>query len=225
MRKKLAFGLLAGLIAGTPASAELVTIDFESLPAMNTFVSGNLIPAEARLHDQLLASHGVLFSSGSAYVAVVPLGVGHATSGSNGIGGSTADGILTYNAAYPITISFFDVANPGVMAVTDFVSLRGDQAGTGGELSVSLSAYDVFGVLLGTDTQPDVGGQTLSVSFAGIHSVVFSGVPVATFGGQGGVGGDDLSFDTPAPVPLPPAWFLLASALGTLKCRRYIGFR
>jgi hypothetical protein len=73
------------------ARAELMVIDFEGLSAM-TFISGNPIPPSAQLSDTFLFTHGVRFSSGSPYVAVVDLGVGHATSGTNGIGGPRRQG-------------------------------------------------------------------------------------------------------------------------------------
>jgi hypothetical protein len=79
-------------LTASPAAGEPVLIDFEMLDAMD-FWSGQPIPEAARLSDELATTHGVLFSSGAGYVAVVALGVGHATSGTNGIGGSTPAGI------------------------------------------------------------------------------------------------------------------------------------
>ena len=52
--------------------------------------------------DQFLSTLGVSFSSGSPYVAAVGLGEGHATSGINGIGGTTPGGFLTYDGVFPI---------------------------------------------------------------------------------------------------------------------------
>jgi hypothetical protein len=68
------------------------------------------IPQSARLYDQLLSS-GVVFTSGSSYVSVIRLGQGHATSGVNGIDGSTPDG-RREDPSSPIVISFFKPGDP-----------------------------------------------------------------------------------------------------------------
>ena len=72
----------------SPASAT-ATITLEGLPAAPSFIEGSTIPAADTLSDQLLHTDGVEFRSGSGvpYIAVVTLGLGHATSGTNGIGG------------------------------------------------------------------------------------------------------------------------------------------
>jgi hypothetical protein len=150
--------------------------------------AGNPIPPEAQLFDAFLATHGVRFSSGSAYVAVVNLGPGHATSGVNGIGGSTPTGLLTYDRMNPITASFFDPNNPSLPAVTNFVSPRGDLIGTG--QSITLNAFDVNGSLIASDTAADNGGATLIVATPGIHSVQFLGTQ-----DYGGVALDDFTFN------------------------------
>jgi hypothetical protein len=181
------------MLVPADARTELIVIDFEGLDAM-TFFSGNPIPDSARLSDAFLPTHGVRFSSGSPYVAVVDLGVGHATSGTNGIGGSTPAGVLTYDRQYPIVISFFDPGNPSVPAVTDFVSVRGDNGGSG--LPITLNAFDVEGNLIASFTTVDAGGATLTVAAVGIHSVQF----VGTRDEEGGVALDDLTFNPVTPV-------------------------
>jgi hypothetical protein len=178
------------------ARAELIVIDFEGLSAM-TFISGNPIPPSARLSDAFLFTHGVKFSSGSPYVAVVDLGVGHATSGTNGIGGSTPTGVLTYDRQFPIVVSFFDPSDPSMPAVTDFVSVRGDLQGSG--QSITLNAFDVDGNLIASFTTTDDGGATLSVSAPGIHSVQFLGTQDVV----GGVALDDLTFNRVTPAGPP----------------------
>src|SRR5579883_1523264 len=106
-----AFALAIGLLFASRAQAQNVTIDFEDLSGMN-FVDGNPVPDASKLTTQYLTKYGVTFDSGGGYAAVVQLGTNHATSGVNGIGGSTPDGLLTYSKQYPITIRFFDPTHP-----------------------------------------------------------------------------------------------------------------
>ncbi len=98
---------LAVCVLFSTASAQGITIDVEGLSAM-TRITGNPIPLDTRLSDQFLPTLGVRFASGSDYVPVIFLGdiPNHAPCGVNGIGGSTDDGLLTYNDAFPIAISF-----------------------------------------------------------------------------------------------------------------------
>ena len=198
MRRTLsgaAIAIVSILGAGTPrASADVITIDFEGMDSM-TSISRNPIPQTARLFDQLLPTLGVLFSSGSPYVGVVNLGSGHATSGENGIGGSTSEGILTYDSAFPILARFFEPSHPDSPAVTNFVAVRIDQLGTSG-LSVRLNAFDIQGSLIASATSPDVGGSTLEVSAVGIHSVEFVGTV-----DEGGAALDDFTFNQLTTTP------------------------
>jgi hypothetical protein len=207
------------LLALSRASAATVVLNFDDLPAMY-FGAGTPIPAYAELSTLYRHTFGVTFASGSPYVAVVDLGFGHATSGTNGIGGSTPGGILTYSRTYPITATFFDPSNPGNRpATTDFVSLRGDLVGFPAQ-SVTLNAYGINGHLIATTTAVDVGGETLAISAPGIHSVEFLG----TFDFSdtyAGVAIDDFMFDSVTPVgeretPLPAALPLFATGLAGL---------
>jgi len=157
-------------LPGRGAAGRNLTLDFEDIEAM-TFMTGNPIPARARLSDAYLDTHGVRFSSGSPYVAVVDLGVGHATSGTNGIGGSTPDGRLTYDARFPMVARFFDPSDPSVPAVTSFVSVRQDLLGS--RQVTTLKAYDLDGKMIACSSERDDGGRTLSLSAPGIHSVEF----------------------------------------------------
>src|SRR4030042_5903724 len=98
MTTRVPFNLLLSILCVTilyaqPSNAVLISIDFEQFQGMD-YISGNPIPESARLNNQLLSTLGVSFTSGGSYVAVVNLYDGHATSGINGIGGSTPDGIL-----------------------------------------------------------------------------------------------------------------------------------
>jgi hypothetical protein len=188
-------GSVLCLSAPGRASADPIVLDFEGLSGM-TFFSGNPIPAASQLSDQFLTTFGVRFSSGSPYVAVVNLGLGHATSGINGIGGSTPGGILTYAPANPIIAEFFDPFNPTQPATTDFVSLRIDLLGGSG-LFVTLEAFDVDGNLLASQTLPDIGGATLQVAAQGIHSVRYLGTA-----DEGGAAVDDFTFNPVTPTTI-----------------------
>src|SRR5439155_24177648 len=119
-------GIALLCLSVVPSHAQNTTIDFEGLPSISN-VGGIPVPASGQLSDQLLPIYGVRFSSESAqpYVAVVGLGAGHATSGTNGIGGVNADNFLTYSNG--IRIEFFLPSSPTTKATTDSVSIRGDQ--------------------------------------------------------------------------------------------------
>ncbi|MGE0536608.1 MAG: hypothetical protein AB7O68_16680 [Pirellulales bacterium] len=179
-----------------------------------TYFSGTPIPSDARLSDQFVSTLGVVFSSGAGYVAVVNLGSTQTTSGINGIGGSTPDGILTYDRNDPITATFYDPSNPAIPATTDFVSVRGDLDATSGQ-SPALEAFDNLGNLIGTVTLPDVAGQTWSISMPGIHSVRFNGVINGAF--SDGVALDDFRFNPVTAVPEPRSLTLLACGLAALS--------
>lgn len=138
--------------AAPPAKADTVT--FDSLSAMASASSGTAVPASARLSDQLLGL-GVRFSSSADYVAVLNLGSGHATSGTNGIGGVNSNGQLSYGS--PVRVSFFLPSDPSMPAVTDFVSIRGDLRPAPG--TITLQAFDINGNLLGSVTQQDTGAR------------------------------------------------------------------
>ena len=190
--------LLIGLLTLPlqPSWAEPVVLDFDDHASM-----ANLLiirsPSEARLSDDYLDSHGVLFrSEENNYVTVVNLGENHATSGANGIAGALATDYLTYYK--PIYMSFFDPQNPAIPGTTDFVSLRGDTFGEPVPQTITLEAYDINGALLATDTTVDDGSSILSVSAPDIHRVKFIGATP----GHGGVGVDDLTFNPVEPTTL-----------------------
>src|SRR3989454_10327603 len=166
------------LASGERAGAGVIT--FESVPgvtAMAQFFDGTPVPLDARLGAQPQLSDGVSFSSiaGSSivgYVALVNLGSGHATSGVNGIGGVDATNTLRYNSS--ILITFTLPGDPSSPAITNFVSIRGDQfAVVGG--SATMEAFDVNGLSLGSVTAADVmGGLTLSLPIPDIHSILIT---------------------------------------------------
>ena len=194
------------------AFASPTVIDFEDLVGMTFFV-GNPVPPASQLSDHYLNTFGIRFSSGDPYVAVVAMGLGHATSGVNGLAGTDGNGLNT--GAVPIDAAFFDPSNTTTKAVTDFVSLRGDLWGGGSP--ISLIAYDLDGNVIASDTQPDTGGATLSVSIPGIHSVRYIN--------NGSVGIDDFTFNEPiaVAVPEPSTFALMLLALAGVGSSRWRG--
>src|SRR2546427_3762709 len=170
------------LASGERAGAGVIT--FESVPGVTgmAFLDGMPVPLDARLGTQLQLSDGVSFSSiaGSSivgYVALVNLGSGHATSGVNGIGGVDAANTLRYNS--PVMITFTLPGDPSTPAITNFVSIRGDQfAVVGG--SATMEAFDVNGLSLGSVTAADVaGGHPPRPPLPNIHSILLPPTPPA----------------------------------------------
>ena len=214
-RKDLLLPIAIFLITATVHAAEVTTINFESIPGVspiNGFLNDTPVPPASRLNTQLLATHGVRFRSEAPnpdYVALIGLGGGHATSGSNGIGGVNTHNDIRYGV--PTIISFFDPTSPNVAAVSDFVSIRADLFDDGGPLT--LEAFDIHGNLLATDSAVDLGGPSLSVQVPGIHAVRLIDVGST-------VGWDDLTFSTLRPVPEPATWLFALAALPALIRRR-----
>ena len=173
---------------GSAAVGQPLLVDFELIPGMPN-APGAPVPAASRLSDQYLAMFGVRFSSNSPYVAVVSLGPNHAVSGTQGIGGTTADGDLSYQSANPIIASFFDSTGSQPMVVTT-VSIHGDEIYATG--TKTMQAFDVSGTLIATVTLPD-DADPLVISAPGIHSVAITG-------SQGNIAFDDLRFDQPQSV-------------------------
>jgi hypothetical protein len=162
---------------------------------------------------QFLEADGVLFESGSPFIAVVSLGANHATSGSKRIGGTTAAGGLSYSTAIDAVFSL--PGDPATAGETDFVSVRGDLKGVGGV--VALQAFDRDGLLLDTNTQIDSGGPTLQISAVGIHSVTF-------FSDSANVAFDDFMFGPVRAAPEPSSAASLGTGMlcviGISRCRR-----
>lgn len=127
---------------------------------------------------------------------------------------------MTLSYGTPFTISFFDLSNTNIKAVTNFVSIRGDQVPLSGA-TATMEAFDVIGNSIGMVTANDsTVGLTLSLRLAGIHSVRLT-QNLASSLYDGTIGFDDLTF---TPVPLPGTLFLLTTCMSffgiSLKWRR-----
>lgn len=196
-------------VAPATAAASPLSIDFEQFAGVD-YMPGTPIAAASRLSEQLLASHGVRFSSSGGFAGLVDLGANHASSGRIGVVGSTADGRVSYNEA--LRVEFFDIAT-GQAGVTDFFSWTTDRLGN--RSTVWLEAYDLAGDLLVRQSWLDTGLTTLSLSLANMHSVVFYGA--------GSTALDDLRFNAVGPavaVPEPGTAALLALGMAGLLLRR-----
>lgn len=196
--------LAALTLALLPALATAATtVDFEQFGGVD-YMPGTLVSPASRLADQLLASHGLRFSSGAGYAALLNLGANHGYSGLIGLTGAGADGRVNYGAE--VRVSFFDVASGGA-GVTDQVSWITDRLGDGRH--VTLTAFDVDGRQIAQQTWKDTGYTTLSLAVAGMHSVSVVGTGYAAL--------DNLSFHTitspAAPVPEPASAGLMAVGL------------
>ncbi len=190
------------------AADHLITFEEAGLVAMANS-PGSAVPVASRLRDQFLATLGVSFASGSGFVAVVDHGCCTA-SGTHIIGGTTSAGMLSYGS--PITITFFDPANPALFGVTDFVRIRGDFIPIAG--TATMTAFDALGNTLGSVTDTDKStGVDLVLGGAGIHSVVLTQTSAT-------IGLDNLEFDTvvgiAAAVPEPETYALMLAGLGAL---------
>lgn len=170
-----------------------VTIDFEMVNGVTPGGITGAVAAGSRLSDQLQGDYGVSFRSvDKPYVALVRLGVGHATSGANGIGSVSASDTMAYST---MTITFSMPGNPSLPAVTNQVSIRGDQTAIAG--TASIEAFDVDEVSLGKATFNDVaGGVTLLIAKPKIHSITLTQDSKT-------IAFDDLVFNPLMPAPSP----------------------
>lgn len=207
--RSTAAAVLFALLGLPCALAQTVDLHFDNIPGMTNAV-GAVVPTASRLSSQLIATHGVSFSSQGGFVAVVNHGA-LTPSVPNILGGSTTNGTLSY--ATGVTFAFFDPAHPTVQATTDFVRIRGDLSAIPG--TATMKAFDVAGQLLAAQTVPDVStGLVLSIATAGIHRVELSQT-------SNTIGFDDLSFH----AVVPTAGFASYCTSGTTSngCRATIG--
>lgn len=187
------------------------TVDFESFPGMLNAGGAN-IPVASRLSDQLQSTIGINFASSSPFVAVVNLGMNHATSGTRGIAGSTTAGIITYSSSNPINFTFWDPTNIAIAAGTDSFSVRGDLIAAGG--TMSLTGFDINNNVIDSLSVTDTGGTTMVLNSAtkNIHRVRFIGT--------GNVALDDVQFNTVEAVPEPATMTVFALASLAVARRR-----
>jgi hypothetical protein len=175
---------------------------------------GALVPAGAQLSTFFLASLGASFSSGAGYAAVVNHGFPTLTpTPPNIIGGTNALGRLDYSV--PIEVAFFDPTNTSNKATTGFVQVLGDEFGFGSGFA-TLLAFDIFGVLIGTDTDSDAKplgqGPVLTIAAPGIHRVSF-------FSSNATVGFDNFEFGAltaSPPIPEPATWLTMLAGFGAV---------
>jgi hypothetical protein len=177
-------------------AAHAALINFDSPPAgltPNYYIQGSPVGASSQLTNQF-ENLGALFSTfnGAPYAALIDL-TGQAPSGTNGVGAVNSAGNVDYTQDLDI---FLVVPGTTTPAVTDFISIQGDEIPLPG--NVIFSAYDVNGNLLASSTAPDTAGGTYSLSASGIHEFRLHSE-------SGTVAYDNLSFDTPvAPTSAVP---------------------
>src|SRR5580693_2180544 len=211
MHKPHLYPVLVLAVLGLSAAGQAGTITFDNPPAglvpNSSFIEGTPVDADAQLTNQF-ENLGAIFSTvgGSPFAALVDLGLGHAVSGTNGIGAVSASG----NLDYALDTDIFLVV-PGTLqpAVTDSISIQGDEIPSFGQ--VILSAYDTAGNLIASKSVEDQGGTLFSLSVPGIHEFRLHSQ-------HGDVAYDNLVFDVPtAPspsgVPEPSSVGLLGVAL------------
>jgi uncharacterized protein (TIGR03437 family) len=195
----IALRLDSGSGGGPPAGGPTVTLDFEpplsaGLAPMS-FIQGSAVPFQARITDEF-ASVGVLMEN----AALVNLGVGHAPSGSNGIGPISPNGTLDY--ASPITFTFVS-PNDGVSpASTDYFRISGDVAGGSGN-TVTVRAYSVDNRLVGSVSQTESNPVVIELQSVGSFQKV---VVQSTLASQatGGIAFDLVRFGSLTPNPSQP---------------------
>jgi hypothetical protein len=172
------------------AACQASTITFDNPPAglvpNPSYFAGTAVSADAELTNQF-ENLGAIFSTvgGSPFAALVDLGTGHAVSGTNGIGAVNSSGALDYALDTDI---FLVVPGTSTPAVTDSISIQGDEIPSFG--NVVFTAYDVNGNEIATSTIEDTGGNTFSLSGAGIHEFRLHST-------HGDVAYDNLVFDVP----------------------------
>ena len=222
----LAVAVILASLAASRATASINLIDFEDYatrgitPMSNS--PGASVPGApmdsttARLHGQYYSDLGVVFSSTEPYVAVVGGSTGFA--GPTGIGGVAAGDLLSY--ADPVKIEFFVPGSGTPIPLTyNYVSIQADTTGING--SATLTAFDVLGNAIASQTLVDVGGEVWTINLPGIHSVEFDFPGQPQYGSGTGIALDNLQFgdrDGAAPEPASViAWGgLLSSAAGAI---------
>ena len=148
------------------------------------------LQTSAPVIDSIMPSPGYTATNESVELMIQvhsPAGVAQVTVNGNAAQLRNVNPLLSY--AEPIRVRFVNPSSPPLPAVTDFVSIRGDRWSDGLGL-VTLEAYDLEGRLLGSAMDTDDHPVTLSVNYAGIHSVLLREANPS-------VAWDDLSFNRP----------------------------
>ena len=183
-----------------PLPSGLVPIDFlEDTP----------VTPEARITTQY-GNLGVLVAN----VALVDLGFGHATSGTNGIAGISATGTVDYGS--PVIFTFVDPLNNAIPWVTNHFSISTDQAGFSLN-TTTLSAYDIKGNFLGSVSHLETDGSvTLTLQgLGGIHTVIVGSTLMNH--SNGGIALDDVRFGAVSPTAVPESSSFALTGIG-LAC-------
>jgi PEP-CTERM motif len=180
-----------------PLPGGLVPIDY---------VEDTPVTLQARITSQY-GNLGVLLEN----AALVNLGLGHATSGTNGLAGISALGTVDYGS--PVIFTFVDPLNNAVPWVTNHFVISTDQAGFSMN-TITLSAYDIAGNFLGSVSHVETGGSvTLGLQgMGGIHTVIVSSTLMNHF--SGGMALDDLRFGPVSPTAVPEPGSLALTGTG-----------
>jgi hypothetical protein len=210
---KLYLLIIASLLSTDTYSAT-ITLDFEA-PLPGGLVAAThshlaTVPGSAIVTTQYSA-FGVVFAG----AVLLNLGSGHATSGTNALGGLDAQG--RFDSGFPITITFVTPADGVTSATTDYFSVYSDLFG-GSDNGALVSAYDLGGALLGTATylEPGQNGSSPIVlsGIGQIHTVVVDATLNNAGSGVGGIQFDLISYNTPVPEPACSILLLLGAAAG-----------
>ena len=176
------------------ANATIIGFD-DRLGQQSSFASGIPVDPLYLVDDEYLAL-GVLFDSGGGAIRISapinPVSLPNVAGATVSLG----DGGVGISYSEPVYASFWlDSTIPGLV---DFVSI----ALTASSSTSFLEAYDINGVLLGSDTGGGISAiETLEVTFQGsIHSVCILQGPMAF---------DDFTFGDIAPVPEPATMLLV----------------
>ena len=189
--RQLSVAISAALALASICQASTITFDNPpaGLAPNSSFIAGTPVDSDAQLTNQF-ENLGVIFATigGAPNAALVDLGTGHAVSGTNGIGAvNLVNSMEVLDYALDIDIQ---LVVPGTLtpAVTDSISIQGDEIPSFGQ--VFFSAYDSLGNLVASGQATDTGGTVFGLSAPGIHEFRLHSM-------NGDVAYDNLVFDTP----------------------------
>jgi len=119
-----------------------------------SYWNGTAVPESARATDQYL-NLGIRIED----AALIALGVGHAPSGGNGLGGVDPSGHLNYDS--PVTFAFFSPVDGTTPATTEYFGYSPDLAG-GSQNVITITAYDLGGFVVGQVSYTETGSFSVS---------------------------------------------------------------